>query len=81
MKVKVDPKAYKESKIAPAVIARIANKLELELDPPRAKKKWLQMVDLGGERFAVSCQEKGGLTVITNARYARRMKGQPWKPE
>ena len=81
MKVKIDPKTYKTSKVAPTVIARIQAKLESDplIDPPRAKKKWFPTVDLNGDRYAVSCHEKDGFTEVTNVRKARQMKGQPWK--
>lgn len=81
MKVKVDPRAYKVSKLAPTVIARIQGKLESsDIDPPRAKKKWLEMVDLeDGERFAVSCHEENGYTVITNAIASHARRDHPWR--
>jgi hypothetical protein len=81
MKVKTDPRTFNVSKIAPTVIARIQSFLESrDDDPPRARKKWLEIVDLeDGERFAVSCHEDNGVIVITNVRISPERKGQPWK--
>ena len=76
MEVMIDPRAYKVSKLSPTVIARIAEKMRQNprLKSPSAKKKWLEMVDMNGERFAVMCHEESGAAVITNARYAQTRK-------
>lgn len=81
MKVMVDPKTYNKSKIAPTIIAKIAEKMRLDpdLESPKAKRKWLEMVDLDGEQFAVSCHEESGVAVITFVRQSRRKTGEPWK--
>ena len=81
MEVIIDPRTYKISKIAPTVIARIAEKMRLNplLKCPPAKRKWLENVDMGGDRFAVMCHEESGAAVITNIRRTRKERGQPWR--
>lgn len=76
MEVLVDPRAYEKSKLAPTVIAKIAKKMSQnpKIGSPRAKKRWLERVELDGERFAVMCHEEGGAIVITYVRPLKKKK-------
>lgn len=81
MKVIVDDRTYKISKLPPITIAKIQKHMESNprLKSPSAKKKWLENVDMNGERYAVMCHEESGATVITNIRRTKKERGQPWK--
>lgn len=81
MEVIIDPRTYKVSKLPPTIIAKIAEKMRLNpnLKPPSAKRKWLEIVDMNGERYAVMCQEESGAAVITNIRVSKKRGGQPWR--
>jgi len=81
MEVIIDPRTYKVSKLPPTVIAKVAEKMRLNpsLKSPSAKKKWLEIVDMDGERFAVMCHEESGAIVVTNMRLVKRRRGEPWR--
>jgi hypothetical protein len=81
MKVIVDDRTYKVSKLPPIVIARIQKKLESDffIKSPSAKNKWLENVEMDGIKYAVMCKEESGAVVITNIRRTKAQKGLPWK--
>lgn len=81
MKVIVDKRTYKVSKLRPIMISRIQKILESNpnLKTPSAKKKWLENVEMDEINYAVMCHEESGAAVITNIRKTKSQKGQPWK--
>lgn len=83
MDVTIDPRAYKVSKIHPTVIAKVAGILQEKYrhgKPTRkAKRRWQEIVDMNGERFAVNCKDEYGIIVIMGLRYTKKKRGQPWR--
>jgi len=77
----IDPRTYKVSKIPIPVIAKVAEAIKHNpsLKSPKAKKKWLEVVDLDGERFGVSCHETSGAIEITSIKRLKKRKSQPWR--
>lgn len=69
------PKVHKN--FPPTIIAMIASRLEEVLynRGVKAKRKWLENIDVGGSRYAVSCHELGDDKVeITQIRTLKKPK-------
>lgn len=64
---------YRKCKIHATILARLAKRVLTDPDPsrPSAKKKWLEMHELSGTRYALTCHLVGDTAVITYARVSR----------
>ena len=76
--VKTDRESYKD--VSPTEVLLIVAKLRSSLDPSaiRARNKWQETVDLGGNRFLANCtyQRTEDLVMVTGIRrqHGRRAK-------
>jgi len=71
----VDPDVF--SKLPSSVLEQIRVKMMQDPDPtrPKAKNKWLEMVNLDdGNRYGVTCHREGDRIIITAAHI-----GQKWR--
>lgn len=68
--VKTNLDAY--TKLNPTEVSLVVAKLRIGLDPSavRARKKWLEIVDVGGNRFLANCEYKKeeNLVMVTGIR-------------
>ena len=73
----VDERAFDKSKIHATIIEQVRKKMiedPWSARPPPGGKKWLELVRLDGERFAVSCRWEGDKVAIRMVRKAPRRK-------
>jgi hypothetical protein len=64
---------YRKCKIHATVLAKLAQKILTNPDPsrPSAKRTWLEMQELEGARYAITCHLVGDVAVITYARVSK----------
>ena len=69
----VDKDVYRKCKIHATILARLARRVLSDPDPsrPSAKRKWLEMQELSGTRYALTIHLIGEVAVISYARISK----------